>query len=159
MWVPGGGRRRLPSSIHTGIASGSAPCRQSPGITSGRSPSRPASWAHSAAKCPVSAISTASPGDRVLTRAASQAPVPDEGKMTTGSSVPKTRLISVLLSKISVFSCYCRSVLCSVLYTALPPRVAITGPSASKSHGRSDTSLKLAGVAYGLHGGGLHSIP
>src|SRR5690242_13393129 len=72
------------------IASGSAPCRQSPGITSGRSPSRPASWAHSAAKCPVSAISTVSPGDKVLTRAASQAPVPDEGKMTTGSSVPKT---------------------------------------------------------------------
>ena len=72
------------------------------------------------------------------------------------SSVPKTHLISVLLSKISVFSCYCRSVLCSVLYTALPPRFAITGPSASKSHGRSDI---LAGVAYDLHGGGLHSIP
>src|SRR5438046_6062936 len=67
------------------------------------------------------------------------------------SSVPKTHLISVLLSKISVFSCYCRSLLCSVLYTALPPRFAITGPSASKSHGRSDTSLKLAGVAYDLH--------
>src|SRR6185437_14405009 len=81
------------------ITSGSAPCRQSPGITSGRSPSRPASWAHSAAKCPVSAISTVSPGDRVLTRAASQAPVPDEGKMTTGSPVPKTRRSPGMMSR------------------------------------------------------------
>ncbi len=36
------------------------------------------------AKCPVSNISTLSPGERVLTSPASQAPVPDEAKITTG---------------------------------------------------------------------------
>ena len=34
---------------------------------------------HSVEKCPVSAISTASPGESVFTRAASQAPVPEAG--------------------------------------------------------------------------------
>ena len=34
---------------------------------------------HRLAKCPVSAIRTRSPGDRVLTSAASQAPVPEAG--------------------------------------------------------------------------------
>ncbi len=34
------------------------------------------------------------------------------------SSVPKIRLISALLSTISVLSCCCRSALCSVLHTA-----------------------------------------
>ena len=46
---------------------------------SGAKPSRCASLCHSVAKCPVSYISSASPGDMVLTSAASQAPVPDAG--------------------------------------------------------------------------------
>ena len=39
----------------------------------------PAICDHKVAKCPVSKASTRSPGDSVLTSAASQAPVPDEG--------------------------------------------------------------------------------
>jgi hypothetical protein len=41
------------------------------------------------AKWPVSTIRTLSPGDSALTIAASQAPVPDEGKMMTGPAVLK----------------------------------------------------------------------
>ena len=41
--------------------------------------SRSASECQSEAKCPVSNISTRSPADSVLTRAASQAPVPEAG--------------------------------------------------------------------------------
>ena len=52
-------------------------------------PKRAAICRHSVAKWPVSTISTLSPGDSVLTIAASQAPVPDEGKMTTGPAVWK----------------------------------------------------------------------
>ncbi len=44
----------------------------------------PPSAFHSTANWPVSTISTRSPGESVLTRAASQAPVPDDGKMMTG---------------------------------------------------------------------------
>ncbi len=61
------------------MVSGLAPCRQSPGMRSTSTLNLPASARHSMAKCPVSAISTLSPGDSVLTMAASQAPVPDEG--------------------------------------------------------------------------------
>ena len=53
--------------------------RQSPGITATIRPSRSAMRRHSDANQPVSTISTWSPGDSVLTRAASQAPVPDAG--------------------------------------------------------------------------------
>ena len=48
-------------------------------ITSVASPRRAAIFCQSAAKWPVSTISTASPGLRVLTSAASHAPVPDAG--------------------------------------------------------------------------------
>jgi len=61
------------------MASGSAARRQSSPITSGASPIRVASRSHSQAKCPVSNITTLSPGDSVLTSAASQAPVPEAG--------------------------------------------------------------------------------
>ncbi len=71
------------------MAAASAPLRQSPGRNSGARPRRSASRFHRVAKWPVSYISTRSPGDRVLTRAASQAPVPEEGKMMTGCSVLK----------------------------------------------------------------------
>ena len=47
-------------------------------------PQRAAICRHSVAKWPVSTISTLSPGDSVLTIAASQAPVPEDGKMMTG---------------------------------------------------------------------------
>ena len=59
--------------------SGSAPWRQSPGTHATSSPSRSAIARHSVAKWPVSKASTRSPGDSVLTSAASQAPVPDDG--------------------------------------------------------------------------------
>ena len=60
-------------------ASGSTPWRQSPGSSSIRAR---AAWpwrTRGFAKCPVSNISTRSPGESVLTRAASQAPVPEAG--------------------------------------------------------------------------------
>ena len=47
-------------------------------------------FCHSVAKCPVSYISTRSPGESVLTSAASHAPVPDAGKITTGDFVLNT---------------------------------------------------------------------
>ena len=59
--------------------SGSTPCRQSPGTRSTSSPSEPAIACHSIAKWPVSNASTRSPGERVLTSAASHAPVPELG--------------------------------------------------------------------------------
>ncbi len=43
---------------------------------------------HRVAKWPVSKASTRSEGDSVLTSAASQAPVPDEGYSATGPEVP-----------------------------------------------------------------------
>src|SRR5258707_4526031 len=52
-------------------------------------PQRAAICRHSVAKWPVSTIRTLSPGESVLTIAASQAPVPDEGKMMTGPAVSK----------------------------------------------------------------------
>src|SRR5689334_3842969 len=57
----------------------SAPRRQSLAMNSGWSPSLVAMFFQSVAKCPVSYISTRSPGESVLTSAASHAPVPDEG--------------------------------------------------------------------------------
>ena len=59
--------------------SGSAPWRQSPWTQSTSKPSRSAIARHSVAKWPVSKASTRSPGERVLTSAASHAPVPDDG--------------------------------------------------------------------------------
>ena len=61
------------------IASGSAPRRQSLAMNSTSSPSFAAIFCHSVAKWPVSYISTRSPGDSVLTSAASHAPVPEAG--------------------------------------------------------------------------------
>ncbi len=49
------------------------------GITIVSRPSRSAIFRQSVENHPVSAISTASPGDSVLTSAASQAPVPEAG--------------------------------------------------------------------------------
>ena len=46
----------------------------------------------SVAKCPVSNIRTLSPGERVLTRLASHAPVPDDAKIMTGPAVLNTTL-------------------------------------------------------------------
>ena len=52
-------------------------------------PQRAAICRHSVAKWPVSNISTLSPGDSVLTIAASQAPVPEDGNTITGPLVWK----------------------------------------------------------------------
>ena len=57
----------------------SAPLRQSEPMNSGSRPSFTAMVFHSVAKCPVSYISTLSPGESVLSSAASHAPVPDAG--------------------------------------------------------------------------------
>ena len=72
------------------IAATSAPRRQSVSISSGCRPSLPASSCQRCANQPVSHISTRSPGDSVLASAASQAPVPEAGKMMTGWLVLKT---------------------------------------------------------------------
>jgi hypothetical protein len=69
----------LSSRRRASIAAASAPLRQSEPMNSGSRPSLTAMIFHSVAKCPVSYISTLSPGERVLSRAASHAPVPDEG--------------------------------------------------------------------------------
>ena len=71
--------RDLSSARRASIAAGSAPRRQSPGMNSTSTPKRVAIFFHKVAKWPVSAISTVSPGERELTIAASQAPVPEEG--------------------------------------------------------------------------------
>ena len=69
----------LSSCSRASIFAGSAPARQSDAMNSGSSPSFIAIVFHSVAKWPVSYISTLSPGDIVLTSAASHAPVPDAG--------------------------------------------------------------------------------
>ena len=69
----------LSSDSRAPIAAASAPLRQSEGMNSGCRPSLTAMCFHSVAKCPVSYISTLSPGDSVLSSAASHAPVPEEG--------------------------------------------------------------------------------
>ncbi len=61
------------------ISATSAPRRQSVGRNSTSSLNLSAMPRHSTANWPVSAISTLSPGDSVLTIAASQAPVPEAG--------------------------------------------------------------------------------
>ena len=61
------------------MAAASAPLRQSEAMNSGCRPSLRAMLFHSVAKWPVSYISTLSPGESVLTSAASHAPVPEEG--------------------------------------------------------------------------------
>src|SRR5712671_6120225 len=66
----------LSSLSFASITAGSAPMRQSVGMNSGFKPSFIAMFFHSVANWPVSTISTRSPADRVLTKAASQAPVP-----------------------------------------------------------------------------------
>ena len=69
----------LSSRRRASMAAASAPLRQSEAMNSGCRPSLMAMLFHSVAKCPVSYISTLSPGESVLTRAASHAPVPEEG--------------------------------------------------------------------------------
>ena len=75
--------RARSSASRASIRAGSAPVRQSPSRISTRRPSRRAIADQSVEKCPVSLISTVSPAERVLTSAASHAPVPDEGKIST----------------------------------------------------------------------------
>ncbi len=65
------------SASFASTRAGSTPLRQSPGTKSTTRPSRSAIARHSVAKWPVSNISTRSPGESVLTSAASHAPVPD----------------------------------------------------------------------------------
>ena len=77
MWCAESSRRRV------SIAPASAPARQSEAMNSGRSESFKAMFFHSVAKWPVSNIRTLSPGDSVLTSAASHAPVPDAGNTKT----------------------------------------------------------------------------
>ena len=75
--------RARSSASRASMRAGSAPVRQSPSRTSTSRPSRRAISDHSVEKCPVSLISTVSPGESVLTSAASHAPVPDDGKIST----------------------------------------------------------------------------
>ncbi len=69
----------LSSFSFASTAAGSAPRRQSVVINSTCKPSLPAIFCHKLAKCPVSTISSLSPGEQQFTSAASQAPVPDAG--------------------------------------------------------------------------------
>ena len=70
---------RTSSSSASAIRSGSAPWRQSPSSQTTSSPSSVAIARQSVAKCPVSEAITLSPGESVLTIAASHAPVPEAG--------------------------------------------------------------------------------
>ena len=74
---------------------------------------------HRVANWPVSNISTASPGDRVLTSAASHAPVPEAGNRTTGPVVRNT-----------VFS---RSKIASAISANSGPRWSMVGRSMARS--------------------------
>jgi hypothetical protein len=69
----------LSSASRASMALASTPWRQSPLMTSASMPRRDAILFQRVENQPVSNISTLSPGDRVLTRAASQAPVPEAG--------------------------------------------------------------------------------
>src|SRR6201992_2477794 len=69
----------LSAASFASICDTSAPRRQSVGSNSTSSLNFSAMPRHSTANWPVSAISTLSPGDSVLTMAASQAPGPDDG--------------------------------------------------------------------------------
>ena len=89
------------SASRASISAASTPRRQSPGRNSGSRPSRVAMPFQRVAKWPVSAISTRTPGDSVLTSAASQAPVPDAGNSTTGCRVPITAAIPASTSRVS----------------------------------------------------------
>ncbi len=82
------------SASFASTAAGSTPWRQSPSTNSGFRPRRSASSHHRVANCPVSNISTRSPGDSTLTSAASHAPVPEDGKMNTSSFVLKMPFIA-----------------------------------------------------------------
>ena len=75
------------------IALASAPPRQSDAINSGIKPRVSAMAFHKLAKWPVSYISTLSPGESVLTRHASHAPVPEAGYKKTGPAVLKIVLM------------------------------------------------------------------
>ena len=75
--------RARSSASRASMRAGSAPVRQSPSRTSTSRPSRRAISDHSVEKCPVSLISTVSPAESVFTSAASHAPVPDDGKIST----------------------------------------------------------------------------
>ena len=75
---------------------GSTPVLQSPGTKSISNLNFSAISHHKDENCPVSNINTLSPGFNVFTIAASQAPVPEPGYMTTGFFVLK---ISLTLSK------------------------------------------------------------
>ncbi len=81
LWTAQTARIACPRSSRSRASSAAAgtPLRQSPGTNSTSRRSRVASSRQSVAKCPVSNISTRSPGDSALTSAASQAPVPDAG--------------------------------------------------------------------------------
>jgi len=83
----------LSSTNACSISSGLAPSLQLPWSSWASRLSFPASLCHVPAKCPVSYISTRSPGESVLTSAASHAPVPEEGYMITGCFVWKISLI------------------------------------------------------------------
>src|SRR5512134_2316728 len=80
----------LSSASFASTCAGSTPWRQSPGTNTGSRPRRFAMLSHRVAKWPVSNINTRSPGESVLTSAASHAPVPEAGKITTGLLVLKT---------------------------------------------------------------------
>ena len=81
LWTTHTARMRWASSWRSAasIAAGSAPRRQSVSSMIGARPSLVAISRHSVANQPVRTISTASPGDSVLTSAASHAPVPEAG--------------------------------------------------------------------------------
>src|SRR5215471_10125819 len=68
-------------------SAGEAPRRQFPETYSTSIPIRRAMSRHKLEKCPVSNISTRSPGESVLTMAASHAPEPEDGYITTAPAV------------------------------------------------------------------------
>ena len=96
--------RMLPLVSRRSLSStscGSTPARQSPATRSTSSPRRAATSAHLSAKKPRSKARTPSPGERVFTRAASHAPVAEEGKTKTVPSVLKTGFRSSRTARVS----------------------------------------------------------
>ena len=80
----------LSSMSARSISSGQGARRQSFSMTWTSRPNWRAILIHSFENWPLSNIKMPSPGDRVLTIAASPAPLPDDGRMKTSWSVRKT---------------------------------------------------------------------
>ena len=102
-------------------------------------------------------ITTASPGESVLTSAASHAPVPEAGKMTTGPFVWKTRLRPVRTERPSSAKSGPRwSIVGSEIARSTRPGTSV-GPGNLQEVAAGRASVHSAASSCGSGGGGMAS--